>query len=103
MSNSSAPQWAAGLSEEDWQFVKRFLLASGSLKQLAADYGITYPTLRLRLDRLIAKVHALDSAQARTPFHRKVQVLVVEGKLDVTTARSLLKAFEESCPSEKED
>ena len=103
MSDSSVPQWMAGLSEEDWQFVKRFLLASGSLKQLAADYGITYPTLRVRMDRLIAKVQALDSPKVRTPFHRKLQTLVVEGKLDVTTARSLLKAYEESCPSEKED
>lgn len=102
MADSSIPQWAAGLSEEDWHFVKRFILASGSLKQLAADYGITYPTLRLRLDRLMAKVRALDTAEPMTPFHRTVKVLVAEGKLDVVAARMLLKAFEKSQPSDKE-
>lgn len=102
MSGFAIPPWAEGLSEEDWQFVKRFLLASGSLKQLAADYGITYPTLRLRLDRLIAKVHALDSPELKTPFHKTVKVLVAEGKLDVAAARALIKAFEQSHPSEKE-
>jgi hypothetical protein len=102
MADVSIPQWAEGLSEEDWQFVKRFVLASGSLKQLAADYSITYPTLRLRLDRLIAKVHALDTPELKTPFHKMVKILVAEGKLDVVDARALLKAFEKSHPSEKE-
>lgn len=102
MTKSMVPNWAEGLSEEDWQFVKRFVLASGSLKQLAADYGVTYPTLRLRLDRLIAKVQALDTPEPRTPFHTALKVLVAEGKLDVAAARVLLKAFEKSHPSEKE-
>lgn len=102
MSDVSIPQWAEVLSEEDWHFVKRFLLASGSLKQLAAEYGITYPTLRLRLDRLIAKVRALDTPERQTPFHRTVKVMVAEGKLDVASARALVKAFEASRPSEKE-
>lgn len=102
MADLSLPQWAEGLSEEDWQFVKRFILASGSLKQLAFDYGITYPTLRLRLDRLIAKVRALDTPESKTPFHKAVKVLVAEGKLDVVDARALLKAFEKSHPSDKE-
>ena len=34
-------------------FIKKFLLASGSLKEVAGLYGVTYPTVRLRLDRLI--------------------------------------------------
>lgn len=102
MNDGKIPQWAQGLSEEDWQFVKRFILASGSLKQVATDYGITYPTLRLRLDRLITKVHALDTPELKTPFHKTVKILVAEGKLDVVDARALLKAFDKSHPSEKE-
>ena len=50
------PQWMTGLEEEDVNFIKRFLLASGSLKAVAAEYGVTYPTVRLRLDRLIQKI-----------------------------------------------
>jgi hypothetical protein len=39
------------LTEEDLAFLKRFLMTSGSLKELAGAYGISYPTVRLRLDR----------------------------------------------------
>lgn len=49
----TVPEWMAGLEEEDVAFVRRFVLASGSLKEVAGGYGVTYPTVRLRLDRLI--------------------------------------------------
>lgn len=90
------PKWLAELSEEDWQFTKRFLLASGSLKEVANQYGISYPTVRVRLDRLIEKIRILDDAKPKSRFHQKVQVLVAEGKLEIAVARSLLRAFEES-------
>jgi len=91
----SVPKWISELSEEDWQFVKRFILASGSLKEVAGQYGISYPTVRARLDRLIEKVRILDDAKAKSPFHQKVQVLVAAGKLDIAVARVLLKAHED--------
>ena len=33
------PEWMAGLEEEDVVFIKKFILASGSLKEMAAQYG----------------------------------------------------------------
>ena len=92
----SIPEWMKGLTEEDWQFVKRLILASGSLKDVANQYGISYPTVRIRLNRLIKKVATLDSAKPKTTFHRKVQMLVTDGKLDISVAKTLIKAFEES-------
>ena len=50
------PEWLASLDEEDVSFIKKFVLASGSLKEVAGIYGVTYPTVRLRLDRLIQKI-----------------------------------------------
>ena len=47
------PIWLADLEDEDAAFIKKFVLASGSLKEVAALYGVSYPTVRLRLDRLI--------------------------------------------------
>ena len=61
------PQWMTGLEEEDVNFIKRFLLASGSLKAVAAEYGVTYPTVRLRLDRLIQKIQ-MNEDTAEDPF-----------------------------------
>jgi len=85
-------QWLEHLSDEDIAFIKRFLLASGSLKQLATDYGITYPTVRLRLDRLIAKVSVIDDQQITSEFDRALKVLYADGRIDMQTMKSLLKA-----------
>lgn len=49
------PPWMSNLDDEDMTFIKRFLLASGSMKEVAAQYGVSYPTVRLRLDRLIQR------------------------------------------------
>ena len=38
------PEWLASLDEEDVSFIKKFVLASGSLKEVAGIYGVTYPT-----------------------------------------------------------
>ena len=94
--NDSIPEWIKGLSEEDWRFIKRLILASGSLKDVAYQYGISYPTVRIRLNRLIKKVHVLGSEKLKTPFHRKIQLLVADGKLDLAIAKTLIKAFEQS-------
>ena len=92
----TTPDWVTGLSEEDFQFIKRLLLASGSLKDVASQYGISYPTVRLRLNRLIEKVRILDSDKPKTKFHKTVQLMVAEGSLDINAARSLIKAFEQT-------
>jgi len=93
---TALPTWAAILDDDDWQFVRRFVLASGSLKAMAEQYGVSYPTVRTRLDRLIAKLQAAESPAARDPFERKVRVLVAGGQLAPATARELLSAHQES-------
>ena len=85
--------WTSELSEDDLAFVKRFVLASGSLKEIAKIYGISYPTVRLRLDRLIAKIEVLDSHRAVSPFERKLRALHAEGRIDMPTLRALLSAY----------
>ena len=87
--------WIDFLSEEDLAFVKRFVLASGSLKQIATMYGITYPTVRLRLDRLIGKIKVVDDQQITSPFERVARAQYAEGKIDGNTLKLLLKAYRE--------
>ena len=48
--------WFLGLEEEEQEFLKRFILASGSLKQLAKYYEVSYPTVRIRVDKIIQKI-----------------------------------------------
>lgn len=86
------PPWLEVLDEEDRQFLKRFVLSSGSLKALCDEYGVSYPTLRARLDRLIAKVKAAEDPKVVDSFQRKLHVLVADGKMSTALARELWKA-----------
>jgi len=92
MTNSDK-QWIEGLNDEDLAFLKRFILASGSLKTLASEYGISYPTVRLRLDRLIHKVQILDDKTIADPFERVLRTLHAEGKIDVATFKILSENY----------
>lgn len=92
MREINLPPWLAELEDEDLQFIKRFMLASGSLKDLAQQYGISYPTVRLRLDRLIEKIMILDQATSESPFQRRIKLLVAEGRLEHGVAKEILRA-----------
>ena len=89
---TTLPPWMADLDEQDLTFVKRFLLASGSLKEVAAQYGVSYPTVRLRLDRLIQKIRLSDTAEA-DPYVALVKRLAVDDRLDFDTAKLLLSEY----------
>jgi hypothetical protein len=84
--------WLEVLDDEDQQFLKRFVLNSGSLKALCDEYEVSYPTLRARLDRLIAKVKAAEDPKAADSFQRKLYVLVADGKMSSVLARELWRA-----------
>lgn len=88
-----APRWLDYLGEEDLAFIKRFVLASGSLKDVAAGYGISYPTVRLRLDRLIAKIAVVDTMDVRSEFERLLRAQHAEGRIDADTLKALLAAY----------
>ena len=86
------PVWMAGLGDQDLTFIKKFLLASGSLKEVASLYGVSYPTVRLRLDRLIQKIQLTENAEA-DPYISLVKRLAVDDKLDFDTAKILITAY----------
>jgi hypothetical protein len=50
----------ARLNEDEQNFILRFFLSSGSLKQMAIEMGNSYPTVRNKLDDLIEKVKKLQ-------------------------------------------
>ena len=89
------PEWMADLEDEDVTFVKKFLLASGSLKEVAGLYWVTYPTVRLRLDRLIQKIH-LSEDTAADPYVALVKRLAVADKLDFDTAKLLIQSYKKT-------
>jgi hypothetical protein len=87
--------WFAELEEEDQQFVKRLVLASGSLKELAEGYDVSYPTIRLRLDRLIERIRAAEDPLS-DPFETKIRQLVAEGDVSARIGKQLLQFHKET-------
>ena len=101
MSISVVPEWMSKLEEEDMAFIRRFLLASGSLKEVAGEYGVSYPTVRLRLDRLIQKIRLADD-RAADPYVALIKRLAVNDKIDFEAAKLLIQAYrkqKEGAPS----
>ena len=93
MPSDDQKRWIDYLSPEDLAFLRRFLLSSGTLKQLASEYGISYPTIRLRLDRLIEKVRLIDEHTQASPFELQLRLLYADGRLDDETLRLLVQAY----------
>ncbi len=89
------PEWMAGLEEEDVAFIKKFILASGSLKEVAGQYGVTYPTVRLRLDRLIQKIHLTENT-ASDPYIATIKRLAMNERLDLDTAKVLITEYKKT-------
>ena len=89
---TSIPAWMAELEDEDLAFVKKFILSSGSLKEVASVYGVSYPTVRLRLDRLIQRIKLSETTEA-DPYVSLVKRLAVDDKLDFDTAKILITEY----------
>lgn len=97
-----ADTWLDKLSDEDRAFIKRFVLASGSMKELAKVYGISYPTVRLRLDRLIDKIRILDTETIESEFERALRARYADGRLDKDTLKTLLAAHRDELARARE-
>lgn len=89
------PGWMAGLEDEDIAFIRRFILASGSLKEMAEQYQVSYPTVRLRLDKLIQKIRLAEEGE-KDPYIAMVKRLAISDRLDFETAKLLISAYKKT-------
>ncbi len=92
MSIEMIPEWMTNLDDEDTAFIKRFLLASGSLKEMAKQYDVTYPTVRLRLDKLIQKIKISEDAE-KDSYISLVKKLAINEKINFDTAKILINEY----------
>jgi hypothetical protein len=86
------PEWMVNLDDEDISFIKKFILASGSLKEIANQYNVTYPTVRLRLDKLIQKIKISEDT-TNDPYVSLIKRLAVNDKIDFDTAKILITEY----------
>lgn len=87
------------LPREDLDLIAELVLQSGSLKGLAASYGVSYPTIRARLDKTIERLRASVEGATPDPVADLLARLVERGELTVSGARALRDALREARPS----
>jgi len=86
------PEWVNNLEDEELSFIKKFILASGSLKEMARLYDVTYPTVRLRLDKIIEKIRIIDK-ESSEPYIALIKKLAIDDKLSLETTKLLINAY----------
>ena len=86
------PNWISELDTEDINFIKKFILASGSLKEIATVYDVSYPTVRLRLDRLIQKIQLAEKASDDI-FINLIKRLTIDEKIELEVAKTIISAY----------
>ncbi len=86
--------WFFQLEMEEQEFIKQFLLSSGSLKQLAKEYEVSYPTVRLRLDRLIDKIKIVDTI--KDSFEVEIMNMVINEDISLEIAKIIIEKYKEN-------
>ena len=59
---------------------------------MGKSYSVTYPTVRLRLDRLIQKIKINDSVEKDSSI-QLMKSLATDEKIDINTAKVLIKEY----------
>lgn len=79
------------LPREDLDLITQLVLESGSLKGLAKNYSVSYPTIRTRLDRVIARLRDVVDGRPPDPLNDLIADLVERGELAGHQARRILE------------
>jgi len=90
------------LTEGELDLVLQLVLASGSLKDLAEVYKVSYPTIRLRMDRLIERVRQIATGTTPDPMMQLLADLVERGEIAVPAARAVRDLYRRQMAEQKE-
>lgn len=77
------------LPREDLDLITELVLQSGSLKALAKSYGVSYPTIRNRLDKLIDRLRTVMAGRRPDPIAELMATLVARGELSAGGAKAI--------------
>ncbi len=78
-----------GLQRDDLDLILQLVLRSGSLKELAEAYGVSYPTIRARLDRVIERLRGLVEGRKPDAVNELLATLVERNELSPGAARAI--------------
>lgn len=92
MEREEFPGWLLSLDKESVEFIRKFILNSGSLKSMAEIYDVSYPTVRTKLDILIKKIE-LNSKEGDVAFVNLIKNLVIDERLSLDTAKLIIDKY----------
>lgn len=84
------------LTGEELELMLQFVLLSGSMKDLARVYQVSYPTIRLRVDRMIERLRQTMAGDSADPVLQLLADLVERGEITVAAARALREVYRQS-------
>lgn len=92
-----------GLEEADLDFIVQFVLASGSLKEMAERYGVSYPTIRASLDGVIGRLRQRLDGEERDEMTELLAQLMERGELTAGTATKIRRLHRSLRQRQEED
>ena len=75
----------AKLQTEDQVFVMVFLGSHGSIKEMERVFGISYPTVKNRLNRIVARLELVET----DPLPSQTDVLMQLQRQEITAAEAI--------------
>ncbi|MBD1222153.1 DUF2089 family protein [Virgibacillus halodenitrificans] len=94
MDTNNLPGWLLSLENEDLEFIKNFVMKSGSLKEIAKLYEVSYPTVRIKLDRLIEKIR-INEAADNEEFIKFIKGLSIDDRISVEDAKLIIEKYKQ--------
>ncbi|MFB5937205.1 DUF2089 family protein [Peribacillus frigoritolerans] len=92
MEREEIPSWVLGLDKESLEFIRKFILNSGSLKNMSSLYDVSYPTVRAKLDRLIKKIE-VHSQEEDVEFVNMIKGFVIDERLSLDVAKIIIEKY----------
>ncbi|MGG3587174.1 DUF2089 family protein [Priestia megaterium] len=86
------PSWIMALDKESVEFIRKFILNSGSLKNMSTLYDVSYPTVRAKLDRLIKKIE-LHSKEEDVEFINMIKSFVIDERISLDVAKVIIEKY----------
>ena len=81
----------ARLSAEDQIFVAAFIRSHGSIKEMEQTFGVSYPTIKARLNRISESLEFVETDPA--PSRSEILARLARGEIDAATAIKELEAL----------
>jgi hypothetical protein len=82
----------ARLSLEDQVFITAFLRSHGSIKEMEQVFGVSYPTIKARLNRIAGQLEFVDTNPS--PSRTEVLERLKSGEIDAAEAIRALEALQ---------